>query len=81
MSWMRFDEQGLLSVALIGGRSLNMRVSGLDIVLNRPGNLCITREKSGGYRIYADLMNHPALQVELNQRKVELDPGQWRDIS
>ena len=76
MAWMRFDEQGLLSVALVGGRRLVSEEAGLELILGRSANLCITRAESGRYRIYADLMNHPALQVEMNGAKSALGPGQ-----
>jgi hypothetical protein len=76
MAWMRFDEQGLLSVALIGGRRLVSEEAGLELILGRSANLCIARGESGGYRVYADLMNYPGLQVELNGAKRALDPGQ-----
>ena len=77
LAWLRFDEQGLQSVAMIGGRELRIEEAGLDVALVRAGVLCLTREESGKVRIFSDLSNDPALQIDVNQREVQLDPGEW----
>ncbi len=77
LAWIRCDEQGLQSLSIIGGTELRVREEGLHVTLERAGVLCITRAESGSLRVYSDLMNDPALRLEVNQREVQLDPGQW----
>ena len=47
MAWIRFDEQGLLSVAIIGGQRLYSKEAGLELILGRSANL-VSRERSRG---------------------------------
>jgi hypothetical protein len=75
LAWLRLDNRGVKSIAIIEGKRLSFREGSIDIELDRPANLCITREEGDAWRIYADLKNYPALKIRFNTSDIILDPG------
>ena len=81
LAWVRRDDRGLVSAAVIDGKSLRLGPEDLDLTSSRNATLCVNRAEDGRHEVYADLMNYPGIQAVLNGRKFALDPGNTKTLA